>query len=86
MAKKKNDGLVPWHFSLTDFPPTCWVALAFLPVSQSLTLPFPRDVAIRTTATFLSSGFDFPHVFLVTISQYLQSLVEIEVKRGDFVV
>ncbi len=38
---------VTWDYSLTDSPPECWVALAFLPVSPSPTLPFALFVTSR---------------------------------------
>jgi len=38
-------------FSLTDCPPACWVALAFLPASPSPRLPFARFVCLAGITT-----------------------------------
>jgi hypothetical protein len=38
-----------WDSWITDFPPTCWVALVFLSVPPSHTLPFTHFVVINWT-------------------------------------
>ena len=48
---------VVWDFSLTDFQPTFWVILAFLPASPSLTLPFSRFVGFADITTVSQSVF-----------------------------
>jgi hypothetical protein len=67
---------VAWDFSLTDCPPTCWVALAFLPAATSPTVPvalfvclagitrvFPAPRFFTRENLFFSSFFVFWRIF-----------------------
>jgi len=87
---------VALDFSRTDFPPACWVVLAFLHASPSRTLTFARFVGFAGITTVsqspygvcsprvLSSFFSYPipeqYAIFLSISQPLNEYLTILVR------